>query len=104
MGDRRPLRSWLVALLVLAVPGALHAQTTGAFTTLSYNIAGLLEPFSGGDPAVNTPIISCLIRPHTLVQVQEDFNYHAALYDSCDDHLFRSPTSGGMGSAAVSTR
>jgi hypothetical protein len=46
---------------------------------------------------VNTPIISCLIRDYDVVQVQEDFNYHAALYDSCDDHTYRSATSGGMG-------
>jgi endonuclease/exonuclease/phosphatase family metal-dependent hydrolase len=86
----------LVVLLSLAAPGA-DAQTTGGFSTLTYNVAGLLEPFSGGNPAVNTPIISCLIRAFHVVQVQEDFNYHAALYDSCDDHPFRSPTSGGMG-------
>jgi hypothetical protein len=72
-------------LLALAAPGA-GAQASGSFTTLSYNVAGLLEPFSGGNPAVNTPLISCLIRAFHVVQVQEDFNYHAALYDSCDDH------------------
>jgi hypothetical protein len=71
-------------------------QTSGSFTTLSYNVAGLLEPFSGSNPAVNTPIISCLLPDYDLVQVQEDFNYHADLY-SCDDHPHRSLTSGGMG-------
>jgi endonuclease/exonuclease/phosphatase family metal-dependent hydrolase len=81
----------------LFVASAAGAQTGGNFTTLTYNVAGLLEPFSGGNPAVNTPIISCLIRDYVLVQVQEDFNYHAALYESCDNHLYRSPTSGGMG-------
>jgi len=89
--------SSLSMLAVLATAPGAAAQATGSFTTLSYNIAGLLEPFSGGDPAVNTPIISCLIRDYDLVQVQEDFNYHAALYDRCDDHLYRSATSGGMG-------
>jgi len=87
--------SSLAFVLLLAAPAA--AQTSGSFSTLTYNVAGLLEPFSGGNPAVNTPIISCLIRAFHIVQVQEDFNYHAALYDSCDDHPFRSPTSGGMG-------
>ena len=88
-------RYCLALCVAFAARGA--AAQSGSFTTLSYNIAGLLEPFSGGNPAVNTPIISCLIRDYDVVQVQEDFNYHAALYDSCDNHLFRSPTSGGMG-------
>jgi len=70
---------------------------SGTFSTLSYNVAGLLEPFSSSNPDVNTPIISCRIKGYTLVNVQEDFNYHAALYDSCDDHTYRSPTTGGMG-------
>jgi len=69
----------------------------GSFSTLTYNIAGLLEPFSSSNPATNTPIISCKIKGYTLVNVQEDFNYHAALYDTCDDHTYRSATSGGMG-------
>ena len=94
---RRGIRGGCLAL-VLSIPAlGAGAQTSGSFTTLTYNVAGLLEPFSGGNPAVNTPLISCLIRAFHIVQVQEDFNYHAALYDSCDDHPFRSPTSGGMG-------
>ena len=91
----RPWGTLVVLMAALSTHAA--AQTTGGFTTLTYNVAGLLEPFSGGNPAVNTPIISCLIRDYDLVQLQEDFNYHAALYDSCDNHLYRSPTSGGMG-------
>jgi endonuclease/exonuclease/phosphatase family metal-dependent hydrolase len=84
----------LAAALCLAGPALAQS---GSFSTLTYNIAGLLEPFSGSDPSANTPIISCRIKGYTLVNVQEDFNYHAALYDSCDDHPHRSPTSGGMG-------
>jgi endonuclease/exonuclease/phosphatase family metal-dependent hydrolase len=69
----------------------------GTFSTLTYNVAGLLEPFSSANPSANTPIISCMVRDYDIVAVQEDFNYHAALYDSCDDHPYRSSTSGGMG-------
>jgi hypothetical protein len=70
---------------------------TGSFTTLTYNVGGLLEGISSSHPATYTPVISCLIKDYTVVQVQEDFNYHAALYDTCDNHLYRSSTSGGMG-------
>jgi hypothetical protein len=73
------------------------SPSQAGFTTLTYNIAGLLEPFSSGNPSTNTSIISCRIRGYDLVNVQEDFNYHAALYDTCDDHPYRSATSGGMG-------
>lgn len=86
------------AVLAVACAAALPVLAqTGTFSTLTYNVAGLLEPISSGSPAANTPLISCKIKPYTLVNVQEDFNYHAALYDSCDDHPYRSATSGGMG-------
>ena len=71
-------------------------QTTGTFNILSYNVAGLPAILSSSDPTKNTAYISCLIRGYDVVQVQEDFNYHATLYDSCDNHLYRSPTSGGV--------
>lgn len=90
----RPFRSLLPLLAALGLSAPAAAVP---FSTLTYNVAGLLEPFSSGNPAANTPLISCLIRDYTLVNVQEDFNYHAALYDTCDDHPYRSATSGGMG-------
>ena len=87
--------SLLVAGILLAPP-EVRAQPQGQFSVLTYNIAGLPLRFSGSNPAVNTPIISCLIRPFDHVNVQEDFNFHSALYDSCDDHQFRSSTTGGI--------
>jgi hypothetical protein len=72
-------------------------RVSGSFSTLTYNVAGLLEPISSSSPSIYTPVISCLIRDYDIAQVQEDFNYHAALYDTCDNHLYRSSTSGGMG-------
>ena len=75
-----------------------HAAS-GSFSTLSYNIAGLPEILSSAtsDRQSATEQISCYVRQFDFVNVQEDFNYHAALYDSCDDHPYRSPTSGGAG-------
>jgi hypothetical protein len=89
-------RTFASLAVALAFAGPAGADT-GTFSTLSYNVAGLLEAFSSSHPAANTPLISCRIKGYTLVNVQEDFNYHAALYDSCDDHPHRSSTSGGMG-------
>jgi endonuclease/exonuclease/phosphatase family metal-dependent hydrolase len=71
------------------------ASSGGSFTVLSYNIAGLPELISSGNPAVNTPKISVLVNNYDIVQVQEDFNYHAALYAS-DNHPYRTSTSGGV--------
>lgn len=69
---------------------------SGEFTILDYNVAGLLEPFSSSNPSVNTPLIAELVNNYDIVQVQEDFNYHAALYEG-DLHPYCTPTSGGMG-------
>jgi len=75
---------------------AAAAQTEGSFTLLSHNVAGLPELLSSGNPVVNTPLISPRLKPYSIINVQEDFNYHADLYAS-DTHAFRTPTSGGAG-------
>jgi endonuclease/exonuclease/phosphatase family metal-dependent hydrolase len=67
----------------------------GSFTILSYNVAGLPDVLSSSNPQANTPRIGQLIRDYDIVHVQEDFNYHAALYAN-DNHPFRTPTSGGV--------
>ncbi|MDX8051752.1 jacalin-like lectin [Lentzea sp. BCCO 10_0798] len=86
-----------VGLLVGVVPGAATAAppSSGTFSVLSYNVAGLPEGLSSGNPRVNTPIIGQRIRPYDVVHVQEDFNYHASLYAN-NTHPFRTPTSGGV--------
>ncbi|MEU0844386.1 jacalin-like lectin [Streptomyces sp. NPDC005962] len=67
---------------------------SGSFNVLTYNVAGLPEGLSSGHPEKNTPLISPRLGPYDIVNVQEDFNYHAALYAG-DDHPYRTPTSGG---------
>jgi hypothetical protein len=74
---------------------SLKSASVGEFTVLTYNIAGLPELISSGNPAVNTPKISVLVNDYDIVQVQEDFNYHAALYAD-DYHPYRTATSGGV--------
>jgi hypothetical protein len=80
-----------------SVVGSALAAPSGTFSTFAYNVGGLPQVLSSaqGDRAAATALISCYVRQFDFVNVQEDFNYHAALYDSCDDHPYRSPTSGG---------
>ncbi|KAJ3208719.1 hypothetical protein HDU67_006588 [Dinochytrium kinnereticum] len=70
--------------------------TSGSFSVLTYNVAGLPGLISSGNPDKNTPEMGRRIRAFDVVNVQEDFNYHAALY-AADDHPYRTATSGGAG-------
>jgi len=82
--------------VLAAAPPALAAG--GSFTVLSYNVAGLPELISSA-PTPRGPAtteIGRRIAPFDLVNVQEDFNYHADLY-ATDTHPYRTPTSGGAG-------
>ncbi|WP_328549917.1 jacalin-like lectin [Streptomyces sp. NBC_00366] len=88
-----------LALSGLAATGATPASaaasaTTGSFNVLTYNVAGLPEGLSSSHPATNTPLISPRLASYDIVNVQEDFNYHAALYAG-DNHPYRTATSGG---------
>ena len=100
----RTLLSYLAAaaLVAAAVPvaaaPAAAATPAGAFDILTYNIAGLPEGLSSaGTPrASSTTAIGQRLSAYEIVNVQEDFNYHAALY-AADGHPYRTPTSGGAG-------
>ncbi len=66
---------------------------------LTYNVAGLPQGISGGNPIVNTPLISPKLNPFDLVYVQEDFSYHAQLISQVT-HTFKSvplSTGGALG-------
>jgi len=78
-----------------APPGTLNGQ----FSVLTYNVAGLPQGISKGNPIVNTPLISPLLNPYDLVFVQEDFSYHAQLIASAT-HPYQSvplSTGGALG-------
>lgn len=79
-----------------AAPARAAATTSGTFNVLTYNVAGLPEGLSSGHPATNTPLLSPRLAAYDIVNVQEDFNYHAALYAG-DNHPYRTATSGGAG-------
>lgn len=72
-----------------------RSASSGSFSVLTYNVAGLPELLSSSNPEANTPEIGQRIRNYDIVHVQEDFNYHAALYAN-DNHVYRTPTSGGV--------
>ncbi|MER5195261.1 jacalin-like lectin [Streptomyces sp. NPDC002755] len=95
------LAAGVLALTGLTATAAAPAQaaaaaTSGTFNVLTYNVAGLPEGLSSGHPATNTPLISPRLAAYDIVNVQEDFNYHAALYAG-DNHPYRTATSGGAG-------
>jgi hypothetical protein len=74
-----------------------HANAgSGTFNTLTYNIAGTPTAYNGYS-TTNTALISCYVKPFSIVNVQEDFLWHATLYDTCDNHPYRTPTSGTAG-------
>ncbi|MFG3295112.1 jacalin-like lectin [Streptomyces sp. NPDC048179] len=97
----------LVACLAAAVAalGGLTAAATpaaaaagGTFSVLTYNVAGLPESLSSASTPrdTSTTEIGTRIAPYDIVNVQEDFNYHAYLY-ATDTHPYRTATSGGAG-------
>jgi len=89
----------LLAMLAAQLAVAIRAHADGAsgsFSLLTYNVAGLPEGLSSSHPAANTPQIGARLGAYEIVHVQEDFNYHAALY-AADQHPYRTPTSGGAG-------
>ncbi|MFJ7966237.1 jacalin-like lectin [Streptomyces sp. NPDC096324] len=75
------------------------AADSGTFNVLSYNVAGLPEGISSAPTPRQsaTTAIGGLIAPYDIVHVEEDFNYHAALYAADTAHAYRTPTSGGAG-------
>jgi hypothetical protein len=81
-----------------------NCQAGGSFSVLSYNVDGLPQilqdgRFPGGNPALYTPYIGAKVIPYDIVNVQEDFNSHAALY-AADTHPYRTATSGGAGTGS----
>lgn len=75
---RRRLGAALAALVAGAACGE-SVPTSGAFSALTYNVAGLPEGLSGSMPEVYTPLISPKLEPYDLVLVQEDFTYQLEL-------------------------
>ncbi|MCX5264616.1 jacalin-like lectin [Streptomyces sp. NBC_00199] len=87
-----------IGALTAAAPSAAAADS-GAFSVLSYNVAGLPAIISSASTPrdTSTTAIGQRIAPYDIVHVEEDFNYHAYLYAADTAHAYRTPTSGGAG-------
>ncbi|KAF8685417.1 Jacalin-like lectin domain [Rhizoctonia solani] len=101
---RRSVSLLAASSLCLAAPASLNeraAASSGSFNVLSMNVAGLpaiLNPNGeAGDKTTNTMYIGQKMSQinYGIINVQEDFNYHATLYQY-DTHPFRTATSGGV--------
>ncbi|POM59278.1 hypothetical protein PHPALM_32020 [Phytophthora palmivora] len=65
------------------------------FSVLCYNVAGLPAILSSGNPEVYSVEMGKRISKWDIVNVQEDFNYHAYLYEK-NTQKYRTATSGGV--------
>jgi hypothetical protein len=80
---------------------ATEPPRTGSFRALTYNVAGLPEPFSGSEPDINTVQISPKLNAYDLVVVQEDWvdpvppvagiDFHHDDLVSAATHLYQPP-------------
>jgi hypothetical protein len=93
----------ICASFLLAAKAYFAAAQSGAFNVVAFNVAGLPEILQGngqdGDKTTNTALIgtkfAALREDFDIIHVQEDFNYHATLYQY-DNHPYRTATSGGV--------
>jgi hypothetical protein len=71
------------AVTLVATPTLLAgcAATSGDFTVLSYNVAGLPQEISGENPDENIPLISPLLDDYDVVLTQEDFDWWDPILD-----------------------
>jgi hypothetical protein len=99
----------VVTTTAITASGAnAQAERTGTFRALTYNVAGLPEPLSGSEPAINTVLISPLLNDYDLVLVQEDWVdpvppvppfdfYHDDLISQVDHPYLSTPASPPLG-------
>jgi exonuclease III len=89
------------SMLTVSLSVAHAAGGSGNLSVLTYNVSGLPAAMNSAksERGPSTTAIGERITPYSVVNVQEDFNYHKDLY-AADKHQFRTPTSGGAGSGS----
>jgi hypothetical protein len=80
-GGKRSFTIAAAAAIVASVPLGGCGATSGDFTVLSYNVAGLPQEFSGENPDEHIPLISPLLNEYDVVLTQEDFDWWDPLLD-----------------------
>ncbi|HEX8803773.1 MAG TPA: endonuclease/exonuclease/phosphatase family protein, partial [Acidimicrobiales bacterium] len=85
-GGARPSTIAAAALLLTgaATLGGCTPPTSGDFTVLSYNVAGLPAEVSTEDPTAHIPLISPLLDAYDVVLTQEDFDWWVPALDGFD--------------------
>ncbi len=92
IGHRLPISLFVLSLFFIN-SCKKDSSGSGEISVMTYNIAGLPEPFSSSHPATYTSLISPLLNEHNIVQVQEDFCYHDSLL-LFEHHPYKRETSG----------
>ncbi|CAI7673126.1 unnamed protein product [Penicillium crustosum] len=92
------MKTIILSVLLPALANA--AETSGKFTALSFNVAGLPELLQSNDvngsKTENAKQLGTYFSEYgyDIINMQEDFNYHANIYET-DNHPYRTATSGG---------
>lgn len=88
-------------LLAKTVTAQSPTPAAGDLSVLTMNVAGLPQILQNnevpGDKTTNSKLIGSYFAQYgfDVIHVQEDFNYHAAVYET-DNHPYRTATSGGV--------
>lgn len=85
----------IISAILTGVTPVSANQGTNTFKVLTYNVAGLPDIISSGNPAVNTVKISPKLNAYDFVAVQEDFAYHGDLISSVN-HPYLTSHSGNV--------
>ena len=82
--------------LAAVVPAASAAES-GTFKAVTYNVSGLPGSLSSAKTprGSSTELIGERLHLYDIANVQEDFNFHKALYSTAN-HPHRTPPSGGV--------
>lgn len=73
-----------LAVGLLGTVTACEEETSGEFSLLSYNVAGLPQEISNGNPERHIPMISPLLDDYDIVVTQEDFDWWAEALNGFD--------------------
>ncbi|KAJ5715032.1 mannose-binding lectin [Penicillium malachiteum] len=92
----------IIGAILLGSAYATTTSTSGSLTALTFNVAGLPSWLQSNDvngsKTENAEEIGTYFSEYgyDIINMQEDFNYHAYIYDT-DNHTYRTSTSGGAG-------